>query len=267
LKSKIFGILTCLTLITLSATFTMADLLEGLVAYWPLNEGKGVTAADLSGNGNPGTLDLPVWDKEGKFGSALNFDGVDDRVDCGNPEILDFGTSDFTISVWIKTTASAEISIFAKGGDDGGGIRYWMGMIGTSIQLVFDDNVTKYNPLGTIVVNDDQWHHIVAMRRDGTLLRVYVDGVEDPGITNDADSTIPAEYDISGTSQRNALIGAIWSEGNNVVQKFFGGLIDDVAVWNRALTENEIVELAADSIQAAVEPNGKLTITWGSIKN
>ena len=267
MRSKVTGILACLTLITLSATVTMANLTDGLVAYWPLDEGDGATTADLSGNGNDGTLDLPEWDNDGKFGSALNFDGVDDYVDCGNPGVLDFG-SDFTLSVWIKTDVAADATIFGNGGDDGGGIRYRLSTTDSGlVHWLFDDDSSKQNPTGNIAVVDGEWHHIVGMRRDGTDMRVYVDGVEDMGVTNNAKSTIPADYDLSGTSQHNANIGAIRGHGDDLPKKFFIGLIDDVAIWDRAITEEEIAELATGSISIAVEPNGKLTITWGSIKN
>ncbi len=223
----------------LTTTVADADIIDGLVGYWPLNEGGGTTTSDLSGNGNDGTLNLPGWDS-GKFGGALNFDGVDDYVDCGNSSILDFGTGDFTISAWIKTTDPAGETIFAKGGDDSGGIRYRMYVSGAEIKILVDDNSDKNDPEGNITVTDGAWHHIVGMRRGGTTLRVYVDGVEDEGATTHGDSTIPATYDLSGTSQHNALIGAIWSHEDNVIKKFFGGLIDDVALWSRALTLEEI---------------------------
>lgn len=262
MKSKIFGILTCLTLITFS-TVTMADLIEGLVAYWPLDEGEGVTTADLSGNGNDGTLDLPEWNDDGKFGSALNFDGVDDRVDCGNPGILDFGTDDFTISAWIKTSVFRDMTIFGNGGDGGGGIRYRLATTdGEVVHWLFDDDITKVNPKGIIKLVAGEWNHIVAMRRDGIDMCVYVNGVEE------VLSQIPADYDLSGTSQHNAFIGALWDHASNAMTtKFFIGLIDEVALWNRAITEEEIAELATSGIPTAVEPNGKLAITWGSIKN
>ena len=266
MKSKIFGLLTCLALITFSATVTMADLMEGLVAYWPLDEGGGATTTDASGNGNDGTLNAPTWDS-GKFGGALNFDGVDDFVDCGNPSILDFGTGDFTISAWIKTTDRAGETVFGNGGDNSGGKRYSLYVEGDpGVKILVDDDSTKYDPEGNIQVVDGQWHHLVGMR-DGTTLRVYVDGVEDEGVKAHGESTIPAAYDLSGTSQHNAYIGALTANDTGERIKFWGGLIDDVALWNRALTQGEIAELIAGSITSAVEPNGKLATTWAGLKS
>ncbi len=228
----------------LTTTFASEDIADGLVGYWPLDEGGGITTSDRSGNGNDGTLNAPTWDS-GKFGGALNFDGSDDYVDCGNPPILDFGTGDWTISAWIKLPVNPGTNtvIFSKGGDNDGGIRYAMELedgSGGVIEPTLDDNSTKLNPDGDITVIDGQWHHFVVMRKDGTKLRLYVDGVEDPGVTNHGESTIAANYDLSGTSQHNAYIGAVMSNESGQLQKFFGGLIDDVALWNRALNPEEI---------------------------
>jgi hypothetical protein len=224
----------------LTTTVANAEIADGLVAYWPLDEGGGTTTSDLSGNGNDGTLNGgPIW-VEGKFGGALNFDGSDDHVDCGNPSILDFGTSDFTISAWIKTTNALGETIFGNGGDDGGGIRVRLYVEGNpGVKILVDDDFSKYDPEGSIAVLDGQWHHIVGMRRR-TALRVYIDGVEDEGATAHGESTIPADYDLSGTSQHNAYIGAQTSNASGNLIKYFGGLIDDVALWSRALTVEEI---------------------------
>jgi len=114
----------------LIATPGAADIGEGLVAYWPLDEGAGNSTSDVTGNGSNGTLNGgPVW-AEGKMGGALNFDGDDDYVDCGNAPVLDFGTGDWTVSAWIKvaTTPSGDVTIFGKGGDHTSaelpGVRY-----------------------------------------------------------------------------------------------------------------------------------------------
>ena len=226
-------------LLSLTTGSAQANLSDGLVAHWPLDEGGDGTARDASGNGNDGTLNGPTWDS-GKFGGALSFDGSNDFVDCGNSSTLDFGTGDFTVSAWIKTADRAGETIFGNGGDNAGGIRYRLYVEGDpGVKILVDDNSTKYDPEGNIQVIDGQWHHILGMR-DGTALRVFIDGVEDEGVTAHGESTIPANYDISGTSQHNAYIGCATNNETGLRTKFWGGLIDDVALWNRALTLEEI---------------------------
>ncbi|MHC4484609.1 MAG: LamG domain-containing protein, partial [Planctomycetota bacterium] len=187
---------------------------------------------------------------------ALELDGVDDYVDCGNPPILDFGTGDWTVSAWMNATeVPSDSTIVGKGGDHSSvelpGVRYQMLLDSSNyISPTLDDDVDKYNPGGEIPVIDGQWHHIVMMRRNGTELRLYVDGVEDMGVTNHGESTIPDTYDLSGTSKFNAYIGAITHAENStpdtvVLEKLCPGMIDDVRIYDVALSEAEIAALAS----------------------
>jgi hypothetical protein len=118
------------------------------------------------------------------------------------------------------------------------------------IHPVVDDDTDKYDPRGEIPIIDGQWHHVVMMRRNGTEFRVYVDGVEDMGVTNHGESTIPDTYDLSGTSKFNAYIGAITHAGDStpdtvVLEKLMVGMVDDVQVYDVALSEAEIAALAS----------------------
>ena len=250
----------------LTTTVVCQDLSEGLVGYWPLDEDAGATTVDQSGNGSEGQLHgEPSW-VEGVFESALEFDGVDDYVDCGDDIILEFGPGDFSVSAWIYTSGPAspaggtseDQSVFAKGGDDGGGIRYHMTLPGNTVVFLTDANDDaggkgKYDPNGTIPVVDSAWHHIVGYR-DGNTLRLYVDGVEDMGVTNHTESTLPADYSITPTVHP-AIIGAITSNNEGFpINKYFHGIIDDVAVWNRALTLDEITFLYNDGLGNPVLP-------------
>ncbi len=226
----------------LAVTVVHADITDGMVAHWPLDEGTGATAGDVSGNDIEGTLNGgPTW-VEGRFGAALEFDGTDDHVDCGNPGILDFGTSDFTISAWVRTSGGSYRTVYGKGGDDGGGIRCHLAVDGSVGRIIVDDDADKKDPTGSILVGDQQWHLLVA-KREGTNLRLYVDGVEDAGLTAHARSTLPAGYDLSGTSQYGAYIGCITTNNDGSLYKFFSGVIDDLALWTRALTVEEIAFL------------------------
>jgi beta-lactamase regulating signal transducer with metallopeptidase domain len=216
----------------------------GPVAHWQLDEGSGTIAADSSDNWLDGTvMGDPLW-VAGIIGGALELDGVDDYVDCGNPSILDFGTGDFTISAWIKTTDAGGETVFAKGGDQIGGIRYRLFVETTAVKILVDDDINKHDPQGDIPVLDGQWHHLVGMRV-GDTLRLYIDGVEDQGVTTHGESTLPATYDLSGTSQHNAYIGAVTDHRDGSLYKFFAGTIDDVRIYDLALSEAEIAAIAS----------------------
>jgi hypothetical protein len=244
--------------IGLTATVaSQVDLSDGLLGYWPLDEGTGTTTADKSDVKSNGTIHGGAAWAEGFFGEALEFDGVDDYVDVDN-DVYEFGPADFTISAWIKSPGhapapggtSADMTIFGKGGDDGGGIRYHLTVPGSTITFLLDGDDDaggkgKYDPNGDIVVLDSTWHHIVAYRSELTL-RVFVDGVEDMGVTNHAESDLPADYVIAPTVHP-AFIGAITSNNDGFpINKFWYGIIDDVAIWERVLEADEIEYLWND---------------------
>ncbi len=195
---------------------------------------------DSSTNGLNGTAGgFPTYELRTAGDNAIVLAGSD-YVNCGNPPQLDFSTGNWTIAAWIKPIATTDQRmIYCKGGDDTGGIRYMLTLAETNdhrMTVTTDDNVDKYQRHGDIRVDDGEWHHVVGMR-DGTALRVYVDGADD-GAT-----TIPAGYDLSGTSQADAFIGANWNYATSVVQKFFIGAIDEVRIYNTALSQGQIVNL------------------------
>jgi|GEM_PF-578011 len=211
----------------------------GLVASYALEN----DVLDGSGNELHGTIvGDPVF-VEAQVGMGLLLDGVDDYVDLGNPSILDFGTGDFTVGAWINMTAIERGTVYAKGGDNSGGIRYTLAMGEANdnrMTLTTDDDSTKTQALGGTIVNDGAWHHVVGMRRGDTSL-VYVDGLFDGSID------LPEGYDLSGTSQANALIGAITDARDATgatLEKFFAGTLDEVVVYRRALSDGEILYLA-----------------------
>ena len=218
---------------------------DPLVAWWTFDEGSGEIAADSSGNGLDGTITdanwvTPGWNSEG---TCLELAG-EGYVDLGNPDALNFGTGDWTVAAWVQTTLTGsgdenKGTIYANGGDWGGGIRYTL-CVGESseglITLTCDDDATKVQATGTTLVNDGEWHLVVGMR-EGEAVRVYVDGQED------AQGQVAASYDLSGTSQHNAYIGVITDHRDASFKKPYRGLIDDVRVFSLALREDHIQDL------------------------
>jgi hypothetical protein len=177
-------------------------------------------------------------------GSALQVSKAG-YVDLGKRPAMDFGTTDWTVAAWFKTamvgTGDANKgTVYGKGGDTAGGHRYCLIMSETTegvVSLVTDDDVTKYVINSTSVTNDDEWH-FVAGQREGTALRIYIDGILEGA------GTATESYNLSGTSQHNAYIGAITDHTNNILYKLFNGLIDDVRVYDKALSQGEIFWLA-----------------------
>ena len=189
-------------------------------------------------------------------------------VDLGNPDLLNFGTDNFTVASWMKVPEFLfqRGNIFSNGGDNGGGVRYVVGYLengGRSIVLTTDDNATKRQAQADAfdwVVDDEEWHHVVGVKED-TELRVYIDG--ELAAEN---FDVPDGYDLSGTDQQPAYIGVGADSGSGALEKYFQGWVDDVAVWNEALSEDQIAnvmsgdfsEWISDGILGDYNDNGQL---------
>ncbi len=145
------------------------------------------------------------------LGNALYFDGTDDYVDLGNDASLNFGTGDFTVEAWIKTTFSG-IQVAVGGG---GGPDYWLGLNSTN-HATF--SISGTSCVGTSVVNDGNWHHITGVRESGQIY-IYVDGVLENNLANA----------LSANPPDNIYIGSFTSSSF-----FFTGEIDEVRIWNDA---------------------------------
>ena len=185
---------------------------------------------DATSSTNDGT-NHGSFNAEGKIADAQEFNGTSHYIDLDNPSEFNFSTGNWTISAWIKTTDNFQNNIFSNGGDDVGGIRYVLassetGSAGTAV-LTTDDNYYKYQAISAGGITDDgNWHYIVG-KRDGTNIFIYHDSGGPEDMTNIAAG---AGYDLSGTSQKNALIGAGFSQQYGNIIKYFYGSIDEVRV-------------------------------------
>jgi len=244
-----------------------------LVGWWKFDEMSGDIAFDSSGNELHGTLgsepNTPEW-VTGYQGGALEFE-LGDFVDLGNPDALNFGTNDWTLSAWMILNVQGQgedfiCPIIGNGGDWTGGIRYCLTVNEVTegrVTITTDDDVTKVQVTGTVIVNDGSWHHI-AVTREGTTLALYIDGLPD-GTNPD----IPVGYDLSGTSQHNAYIGTVTDNRDGLLHKFYrDGRIDDVRIFNIAKKENEIAYVMRDDPLIAWQPNpnnGQTSVPYDAV--
>jgi hypothetical protein len=207
---------------------------SGLVGYWSLN-GKdisGVTAYDRSGQGLNGTIEGTPALAAGRVGQAMNFDGTNDRVDLGDVAVLG-GVSQFTLMGWMKRSAPnaiVNISQYRETPQECNTIEMWSG---GALSFYVGSNC----PGGTMNLNDTEWHH-VALVFDGTQtgnsnrLKGFVDGVEQ---VLSYSGTVPA------TSPNIPSSLYIGHDGSAT---YSSGTIDEVRVYNRALSANEVKALA-----------------------
>jgi len=226
-------------------------IMESVVAYncrthgfpipicaWPMWEGAGNTALDLSGNGNHGEFNGAKW-AGSERGACVIFDGTDDFVEVANESKFDFGTEDWTLSCRFKSGIDHDGTLVGKGVDGAGGIRYKLKIdVSGSVMVEIDDNgvgIGKANVTSTATTYGDDgiWHHVVGAK-DGNNLRLYIDGTED--------GASPA--DITGMASLNTnypvIVGKIYNDAGIDFYQFFNGLIDDLPIFDTALSTTQI---------------------------
>ena len=219
------------------AAHANADISDGLAAYYPFNG----NANDQSGNGNNGVVygATPTADRFGNANSAYSFDGTDDYVRIAESDSLNI-TGDLTISAWIRTGTGGQIVL--------SNMMETTPHSGYSLRLTSDGDLYFMSGdetlMGQTNVTTNSWTH-VAVTLSGTTATSYVDGV----------------FDASGTvgipmgSYLDTTIGA-----SSDPYYFWDGSIDDVRVYNRALSASEIGEL-----HSIPEPSTLLLLGIGAV--
>jgi len=214
-----------------SITYLSKSPLPDLVGLWHLYEGTGTIAHDSTVNSNDGTLynfTSPHGWVSGMFGQALSFDGSDDYVDC-NSNVGNFGLShSFTIEAWINLASDNTNDAVIYGNawaEPGYHVRV---TLANKVRFILITTGSNYKGIDSSVLADG-WHHIAAVK-DGMDVKVYIDGVEDSqeAIENGTVTTI--------TTTANTKIGLDTASADH----YFNGLIDEVRIWNGALTYTEI---------------------------
>ena len=210
--------------------FYQGPTVTGLVGHYRLDEEAGNIAHDSAGQNDGILYGDPVWQPTaGKIGGALDFDGVDDYVDCGNAAVFDI-TGKITAAAWVNiTTVPADwTGIVTKG------LFAWRLTTVLSerrFRFAITGGPPWYYVNGNTVVGAGDWHHVCGTY-DESAIRIYVDDVEDGSTA------------YSGAISSNNL--NVWIGANAEVPGCeLHGSIDDVRVYNRALGENEIRSLCA----------------------
>jgi hypothetical protein len=224
------------------------DTTTGLIAHWTLDETSGSNIDDAAGT-NDGTWDdndnddVAEETETGVIGGALTFDGSDDYIDMG--DVLDMGTADATMAAWINTAdcGGPETGIVSKRSDAGGADGYDIRCNGGSIKLTLGAaSGSTYQFNGTVNIENGEWRHVAGTwDRDGDMT-IYVDGVVDSSL----DISVENGYDVQTNVE--LVIGALTGGG----EKFFAGLIDDVRIYDRALSDDDIEALYLDGLENVV---------------
>ena len=227
-----------------SITFNISSIIptQGLVAYYPFNG----NANDESGNGNNGitTGTTLSTDRFGNSNKAYSFNGSNNYITVNN-SLLSNTFSSFTISCWIQTTmASGPGQIIADRFTTGYPYKYSMmnQSNGTVTAGSHDGGSNTNNVISTPVnIGNGQWRHIIVVL-DASLLKygIYIDGTFNIEITN---INTGAWSSLSNPTS----IGVSRGPSGYDFANWFSGKLDDIRVYNRALSASEISQLYHES--------------------
>ena len=211
---------------TYTATFTeTAPPPSGLVAAYGFDEGVGSSVADASGSGNGGTISGASW-TTGRFGGALSFNGTNNWVTVPDANSLDL--TRFTISAWVKpaSTQSGWRTVALKEKTNGLAYALYANGVSPSAPAVWIDAGSEVGTgTGASALPAGVWSYVTGTY-DGSALRLYVDGV------------LKATRNTTGTIA--ATTGPLRIGGNAVWTEWFNGALDEIRIYNRALSAAEI---------------------------
>jgi len=227
-KTLAFAILAAFCALSISALPPIQTAIPGMILWWPLNEGAGITVNNYMGNFGIGTFSgSPSW-TTGITGTALTGFSSSSFVNFGNTSIVTNQES-FTVSAWIRP--SSVPSTYAAVIDNA-----FLGSNGWGMALTTNKPYIGCNTgyaVSTTSLALNQWYHIVGeVTWTGSLysFAIFVDGTNATGT-----------HPTATTWNTNALTRL--GQAVKTTTYAFPGIIDDVRVYNRLLTTNEIVAL------------------------
>ena len=219
-----------------------------LVGQWLFDDGGGDVARDTSGNENDGQVNNADW-VAGQFGGALEFAGGASNVEIQHAEEL--SVQEFTLMAWMNVPdfTGAWQTIMTQNTD--GPTRNYGLFINNGSGLIHysftsGNGWNSFNAASDVV--NGEWRHIAATYDETTFI-CYVDGV------NDGEEAVDLPPD---NAESVVTIGS-WVGGG-----FIAGRLDEVALYDSALSEAEVQAAMLGIV--AVEPKGKLAVTWGELR-
>ena len=253
------SIITIFSLIALSLsvnTWAINDD-KALMLYFTFDEDNGGKVKDVSGNNIEGTLEGAVWSKDGKIGGAVHLEDSSKFVEVDAVPELDI-IDELTIQGWFfpeESQGDSNLMGRRSSANVGGYCLQWSAQFTGAPQIETWINIGGWQGSRnkqTIKPDLEKWHH-VSSTFDGDMIRQYIDGKLDIefGPPKGKINSIEVVFRI-GKAQ-TGLPGMI-------------GLVDEVAIYNRALSVDEINQDMENGVFFAVSPGDKLATTWGKLK-
>ncbi|MBN2133806.1 MAG: carbohydrate binding domain-containing protein [Sedimentisphaerales bacterium] len=221
-----------------------------LIGWWTFDEGEGITAVDQSGYGGHGAIVGGPQRVDGYYGQALDFTASGQYVNCGDTAGQEI-TNDFTLAAWArmapettgvyggiagKLTNTTTYMGFALVRHSTNVFRLWVGDATTDL--------AKSAVSSDVLYMDAEWHHVAGVR-EGQINSLYVDGVKQ-----------------AGTSETEFVASPEWfhigRQYSHMDDRYFRGTIDDVRLYNKALTDAELADaMRGDPLMAADPEPGR----------
>jgi hypothetical protein len=201
-----------------------------LVAHWRLDETSGTTAYDSSGNGNDGTLNgNPQW-AAGMIGGALHFDGSSDYVRIPFSESLRvLNSGDFTLTLWLNASEIDKKHIVFQQMDLNGLGRSWLTIGNGNADNTIRTYVGGAWTVSGFVIEAGEWYHTAVVVTEGggaDSIQIYVNGQPEGNPRQDSMEDCEGDF----------IIGC----AKNLTATFTDGLVDDVRIYNQAMTEEDL---------------------------
>ena len=220
------------------------DIADGLAAHWTMDDATGLTVRDQAGRLEADMVNMSDFARvPGRFGNALFFDGDGGYLRVSGYSGLSGGSAR-TVSAWIKSPGTGSNMVIASWGQVQPGRQFLFGVFAEGTLAVYSGGP---NIKTTQRLLDDRWHHVAAVVPDTASpsladVRLYIDGVLQ------TDAAVSSNQLIDTVPDGDVLIGAVQT-GPNQAGAFYKGLLDDVRLYDRALSEEEIETLGVSRLQ------------------
>jgi uncharacterized repeat protein (TIGR01451 family) len=225
----------------ITCTFTNEELTcpAGMISYWKLDETSGTTYDDYyNGNDGDGSVSPPTPSTDGVVGGSQDFNGTSNFITVADDPSLDWASdASFTIELWAKfTNISGKNKVMVGRDARPGGLHWWVGATSSDGKAAFylydSDNVGHSVAGQGSAINDDQWHHLAAIRdASAGTISLYVDG--------QLVGSAPAA-DYTGDFSATTTLGIGCMAYHGTPDYYYDGLLDEIALYSVALSEVEI---------------------------
>lgn len=223
-RYQLFLSLFLLVIFSLPYTAFAAFPTTGLISYWKMDD----NSVDAHTGGNNGTdTSITYSAGNGKINNGAGFDGTNSKIAIADNSNLNVGTGSFSISAWVKKASAAGAFGIASSRNAGDG---WNMLV--NVNKLYADGFGTAGLSGAgATVDNDAWHHLVVVYdRANLVLQSYVDGATDRSTALDTTT--------SGSEAITKYIGA-----NGAGNQKMNGAIDEVGMWNVALTATQVSDL------------------------